>query len=346
MGTVLIIIYLFLLILSLSIPNARNSKYVFKQIQWSLYFILVCIVTFRSPEMHDYVNYVDAFNDQGEGRMEPAFVLIRSITKLISSNYLVFFFIMGSISVYFNLYAIKTMANYPILSTLFYLSNMFILHDMIQIRCALAAGLFLLAIPSLVKRDLKKYLLIISLCVCCHYSSIVLYPLYLLSPKTLNRVYYLGLIIFVYILYFVGISCGKLVELIPFAFVQNLWKIYTLSMIDGVGVEINVFNSFQLIRCFVCILLVIYSKQIAPNNQLFIIWIKVYVISVACFVLFSDIPVISFRISELLQAVEFLLYPMLMYLPLRHCRFLKKSITLIISCMIFFLVSFYGSLLK
>ena len=65
-----------------------------------------------------------------------------------------------------------------------------------------------------------------------------------------------------------------------------------------------------------------------------VLWVKMYAISIASLVLLSDVPVMSFRISELYQIVEILLIPTIILIP--SYRKLGKYIIWIYCCCLFY----------
>lgn len=72
---------------------------------------------------------------------------------------------------------------------------------------------------------------------------------------------------------------------------------------------------------------------------------KIYAISIVTLVLFSSVPVIAFRVSELYQVVEIVLIPMAMY-ALRGNVYFKRTILFIIGLAFLFMNIFYLELLK
>ncbi|HEY0772105.1 MAG TPA: hypothetical protein VGD31_17410, partial [Sphingobacteriaceae bacterium] len=72
--------------------------------------------------------------------------------------------------------------------------------------------------------------------------------------------------------------------------------------------------------------------------------IKIYTISASVFVLFSAIPIIAFRLSELLQIVQIILIPFLLYLVRPYYAALFAIIAF--ALMIMTVDLFYAELLK
>ena len=72
---------------------------------------------------------------------------------------------------------------------------------------------------------------------------------------------------------------------------------------------------------------------------------KIYAISIAVLVLFSSVPVIAFRVSELYQIVEIVLIPMITY-SIDGKIFLKRMAVWIIGLSFLLMNIYYSELLK
>lgn len=184
---------------------------------------------------------------------------------------------------------------------------------MTQIRAGIASGILLLCIKPLYDRNFKTFFFLVVIAVSFHYSSVIILPLWFLNPFSLKRKFYLSVLPLAYLLALKGVTIGYLVEQVPLPQVQSLYSMYQMQIENGEGDVINLFNSLQILRCIVLYFLVYYSSLIVLNNKYIFLLIKIYTIALTSFVLFSDIPVISFRISELLSIVEIVLFPLIVY---------------------------------
>ena len=275
-----------------------------------LWTILVLIAAFRPSEMPDYENYYNAFRYVTAERFEPAVSWIISFVHLFSRNPLVLFGLFAMISITLKFGAIVRLSPCFWGSMLIYIANIFILHDMIQIRCAVASGLLLWALMYVYERNLYKFLVISRIAVLFHYSAILIFPLYFLDTKRCHQVWRL-IIPAAYVLWLLNFKLGYLAEFIPGDSFQTLWAMYEATVGNEDGV--NVFNMLQLLRCVVCLFIVWNIDRISQHNQFAILLTKVYCLSLVSLVLFSDVAVIAFRVSELYQVVEVLLLPMIVF---------------------------------
>lgn len=330
---------------SLITVNARNKK-LCNIFLVCIYCLLVYVATWRPETMPDIDNYKNSFILGGSEHYEPGFQWILEIVRSNTSDFRVFLLIIAMISVGLNIAAIAKYANFKTLSLLFYISYCFILHDMIQIRCAIAAALFIFAIPEIKKKRPFRFFVIVAICVLFHYSSIAFIPLYFINSQSLNKKIYYWLIPASYALVFIGVALGYMVRHIPLPMIQTIVTMYDAQLAMGEGNNINIFNSILLIRILLIYILLFYSRKLSKNNSFFILWLKIYIFSVVVYILCSDIPVMSFRLSELYQSIEYLLIPMIVYAsPLRE-RIYSKMILIIVAGIFLYSNAIYNHLLS
>ncbi|MFW5793717.1 MAG: EpsG family protein [Bacteroidota bacterium] len=314
----LIIGILFIIVAALSIIMKDRDDNASKIIFFSLGFVLILIAGMQ-PEgiTKDYIEYLKGYTsitDFRSTRLEPTFVLIVKFVKATFNNPVFLFLIYAAIGVTLKFIAIKRLTSFYILSSLIYLSYFFILHEMTQIRAGIASGFLLLAIKPLYNRNLLQYLALVILASLFHYSAIILLPLWLLNSTKINKTIYLSSIVLSYFLAITGFSVGFLLELIPIKAINLLYEMHKLEMEAGVGQDINIFNSLQLFRVLLVFVLIYFIDLITEKNKYATLLLKIYIIGIVSFLLFSDIPVISFRISQLLNIVEVITIPFIAYL--------------------------------
>ena len=310
-------IYLFIsifLILSILILGFKSNKvplgtYIFVNI------ILILIATFRSPDMPDYENYYNYFTFGGAERFEIGFKTYVESVKHISINPIFIFSAIAALSVSIKLFAIRKLSPLFWGALLVYLSNIFILHDMIQIRAAVASGILLWSTKYLEERNLKYFLLSVALASLFHISSIVFLPLWFVNTTNPQKTIFLLMIPISYVLALNGITFGNIASLINIEQIQNLWNMHQNAMEHDIGVRINLFNAMHIIRLIMCTYIIANLNKIVKYDKKAIILAKIYTISLVAYNLLSDIPVIAFRISELLQVVEILLIPSILLIP-------------------------------
>jgi hypothetical protein len=307
------LIALFFLIVFLLVKGLETEKELYLYFILGIFLALMAGLRFESVSM-DYENYLYAYyNSDGDSRFEPTFTIIVRVVKHTFNNPIFLFIIYATIGVSLKFIAIKQLSKLYILSALLYLSNFFLLHEMTQIRVGIASGILLLCIKPLYERNFKSFFFLVLVAISFHYSSVIILPLWFLTPYSLNRNFYLSIVPLSYIMVVCGLTLGFLIKQLPIEQVQKLYSMYTLQIENGEGDVINLFNSLQILRCCILMFLIYSINIIESKNKYAVILIKIYTVALTCFILFSDIPVVSFRISELLSIVEIILIPLLLY---------------------------------
>lgn len=282
-------------------------------------FVLVLIAGFRKIGLDrdsiSYSQFIIGASFNGFLSLfdkEPFFCLIIEASKLLFADPVrgtfVIFAILG---VSLKLYAIKKISPFPVLSVLVYICFYFILHEMTQIRVGVATAIFLIAIPDIVNKNVRGFLLKTALATMFHYSSIIMVPLYFLNSKRYNQIFYI-------LLPFIGILLSmssipsllfsSVVPLLP-GFIGYKINIYYDLLQMGKIDEIDMYNKYYLS------LLGLYFFAIVNINKfkdpLNTIVIKIFCWMVFLIYFFSFMPVLFIRLSEFYGVVLLFFLPSL-----------------------------------
>ncbi len=296
---------------------------------------------------HDYRLYRAAFHNWQAYSIEPTFKWLAATAHFLGGEQdaeLLFFIFYAAIGVMLKFAAIPRLTELWFLSAMVYLGNFYMLHEMTQIRVGVASGLFLLALVPLYRRQFWRFFLLCSLATLFHYSSLILFLLWVLHTKTIRqRAIYLIIIPLSYVLFLIGMDATRMIALLPIPFIEQKVELYNKAMSTGQMTDINIFNAFQLTRTLVVLFLVYKSHVIERYNKYAPMLIKIYVWGVACFVIFAKIPAFGFRISELLSIVEIVAVPMIAY------AFIQKRLSMFFAVMVasifLFINLFYAKLI-
>ena len=309
----------------------------------SLYLILISISLILIASLRpvgfdrDSLQYLEGFNeftslfDADYSVREPSFWLIVYCSKLIFYDngrlvFLFYAFIYVSISVY----SIKRLTPHPFISLFCYVLLFFPLHGMTQIRAGVACAFFLLAIPDIVNRNIKLFLLKCTIASLFHYSAILIFITYIIDPKKINiKIYFL--------LPFFGLTFAMFGKVL-IGFIDNISmylpsflsykiNIYLSLLREGSGGTVNLFSFyyfFVLIIYFLSLYLVFHCE-----NKYRVIFCKLLGLSLFLYYLFSSFPIFAVRASEVIGVVVVFLLP-----DLSNC--FKQKI--IIICLVFVFV--------
>lgn len=300
--------------------------------------LLVAACILKPENIADYAEYQRLYNYNSLGlnyneRLEPTFLWIADI----SPTFLILIFIYALISIYLNLRVIQRYScNVPV-SLLLYLSPYFVLHDMIQIRAAVACALMLWAITYIPSRDWKRYFALITVAVLFHKSALIFAPIYFLSGTKLNKSFYSIVIIALLAAAAIHISVGLLIKYIPIPAVQVYYATYAFSYWKAApSVGMVIFG-----KCVMALWMIRKIENIQSVFPYAIISLKIFIASIACFILFTDIPVMAGRLYEATGVID--IYAMAMF-PLVAPKW-KKLLVLLPIAFAFFRLPFSIALL-
>lgn len=278
--------------------------------------ILIILAGFRPLEYFNdsdtYLVMIHLYDDIFQA--EPTFWLINQFNKRFLGGYdQVFFLIYAFLGISLKMIAIKRGSIYPLLSVYIYLCFYLILHDMTQIRVGVASGLFLLAIPDLANKDLKKYYLKTAIAMTFHYSAVIMVFLYFLKNNKINKSLYAVLPILGIALSLLGNTTLSILDIsssfLP-SFLSTKINTYILLLDDGVFNELNIYSIFSLSLIALYYFFLLNLRRIESRQN--IILIKIFAIQLFTFYAFSSVPVIAGRVSEFLGISIVFLLPQLM----------------------------------
>lgn len=260
---------------------------------------LICIAAFRPENAIDVGEYIAVIENHSV-RMEPTFQYIVKFTDGFPNQYLIIFFIFACLSISTRIIGLLKYSKYFLASFMVYLSNIFILHDNIQIRAAVASALLLHIIEASIKKKLYFFIVLVLTATLFHYSAAVFGLIWFIKKDKTNRMLYCSLIALSYLLYLMGIRFGYLVSSIS-AFSE------LISFFQTKGDQINVFNVLQLIHITICLLLWRYVYLIKSKSDYILVCLKIYTIGIVFLPLLSDVPTLAFRLNEFGISVESIL---------------------------------------
>lgn len=320
---------------------------------------LALLAGLRGEEVsRDYLLYQYAFDnildfipDEADGYFsiyEPGFIGVVIFLKIFFiQNYgLAIMLFFASASVAIKIFVFDRFSVNPYLVILLYFSHYFIIHEMTQIRVGFASAIFLVSLFFYFKNNYKAYVGMILLATLFHYSALFYLILLLIRKENFNRYIYTTLLVMSIILGIVKLPLFNLLGGL-FSIGGNTGKIgtYNTIMEYGLADEVKVFNVINLTKIFCSIYLMYFIPKydLLKDNRL-TLFLKCNIISIFTLSLFSGVPLIAFRISDLFAVVSVFNYAYLAkYLP-----FLKFNIwfVVLIAGMLFYLNIIYGDLLQ
>ena len=135
--------------------------------------------------MPDYSNYLEWFQHPGQRGVEESFFLILNSIKSIGAPKIFLFVIYAAISVSIRYYAIIKYSPLQMFSMAAWFSFILILHEMIQIRAAVASALMLFLIPLIFNKRYIAAFIVILISFLFHRSALIFILLFFINT---NRV--------------------------------------------------------------------------------------------------------------------------------------------------------------
>lgn len=302
----------------LTVFSKRATKYVFLIVFLLLFLFAAC----RGDIGRDYHVYVSYFKVLASKDLsyyikkipfyEPCNYFLPVISKsIVGVRYFLYltFAMFAFLGVYFKLRAFRMSVSF-FLSVMLYVTNFFLLHEMTQIRAGISTGIFLLfGTRYIYQRNLLGYVLCILGASFFHYSSVVFLPLYFLNPFKLDKRVFGGLLIGASILSILRINILNPAIL---SFVPKI-QVY-MELIESEGEVLRIWNNPGfLINLFVTSILFVKSDLVKDKNPYFLLFLKVNIVSLLCYMLLAGFPIFAIRISQMFGVVQLLLFPTLVF---------------------------------
>ena len=348
-----IIYFIFLAILAIQyqfIPFKNNYLLFF------IVLLLSFLAGFRDMSVSkDYQNYQNVFTniyeitDNGFYYLlafEPGFVAIVVIfRKIFESNYglaIMFFYALASLTL--KVFTINRFSINPYLTLLFYFSYFFLLHEMTQIRIALAAGIFLISLIPFLKEKRTTFLGLILVATCFHYSAIFFLIILVFNTTKFNKKLYAAILVLSLIL---GVFQLPVLNLLgnfdPSGFSTKLTTYIEIS--ENGSIAVNVFNSLNIMNILCCSYLImrVKNEELIKDKKL-ILFLKCNILSIFLLSFLSGAPAFAMRFNQLFSIAQIFLFTYLVqYLPFKK---LNIFILVLVAGLFFYVMEIYGGLLS
>lgn len=135
-----------------------------------------------TPTISDLTQYSQPF-----GYVEMGFYYIGVVVKSFTSNIIIYFFVVASLSLFFLYKALEKYCLYPILGVCVYISRFYLSRNLMQIRAGLSYAIILVAVQYITKRDWKRYFAWVFVAYLFHHSAIIAVPLYFLCILDIKK---------------------------------------------------------------------------------------------------------------------------------------------------------------
>jgi len=240
------------------------------------------IVGFRYEVGVDWAGYKDWFEflsrhpsvSSSDVYMESGYFWVNRLVIYLGGNYALMFFVSAFISWYF---IFKSVPAVLLPLTLFFLfADEYFFWSMNGVRQFVAIGIFLYSIQSIINRDLKKYLLLITLAALFHASSLLLIPLFFVPyQKLYNQKYWF----MAFVVSFFFANNQLLIDSLELLVrnISGLFDVITYDRYFESGKYIALdqgLGAGYLFRVLITIFIIFFSKQVVekyPNTKIYYI---------------------------------------------------------------------------
>jgi hypothetical protein len=312
------ILIVFVVLAFFAVATEKLRGVFFKYFYALICIILILVAGLRNGDsMPDYLTYVGLYkqviSENFTYFIEISFILIAKFSnRIIPDNFLLLFFIYAIIGVIVKSYAISKLSKFWLYSLLVYVSNYFILQEMIQIRSGIATGFILISIIPLHRRNFLSFVSLILAASFFHYSSIFFFFLWFIDSEKFSVKFYFGLILLSYFMSFTGFDpITIIINFLPIELI-NL-KLDYFEKERAEELRINVLGLFILTRLIILIYFTYFRNTAIRFNEHFILFLKLYSFGIISYIGLSKYPEIAVRISYIFLATEIFIVPSFIY---------------------------------
>lgn len=279
---------------------------------------MISLATFKPMTTADASTYEYYFyyNDDIIIEMvtEPTFIYLSRLVWAMGGEIIVIFFIYAMLAIPLKLSALWKSTPFVFTAMIVYIGIYYPLHDMVQIRCGVAAAFLMWALVPLAKR---QYLLSLGLTLCAtlfHYSSLAFLPVIIVGNIRVNIYwkYFLGasipICLGLYLLHF------DVLTLIPSSFIQGKIDLYKEMSEAGDWAMYVPYKQVTFLSEFALLYVFIFFYDTIEKHCIYApILIKILVIEMAFITLFSEIPVLGGRLHDLFGTFNALAFTCTLY---------------------------------
>ena len=313
------LILLFLACMTLSFYEERllqRDKVIIYMLLGTVMILIAGLREIGLPDTEAYETmYYSGSKSITEKLVEPSFIFIRNILQSFHLGINALFLVYAFISIPLRLTAIWKISNFPLLTLSLYISYYYQMHDVIQIRCAVASALFLLALYY--RLEHKNYYSL--LCILCgwifHFSAIVGLVIFILDNKPLKswQSTLLYLIIPIGIIFSIG--AFDITQFIPAELGGDKLQVYRELKDKGIEGDLEgiPFYMNPAILMNICLFYgcIFFHQILSECNKYFPICLKIMGVAFFCkFSLENLSSVLASRLFEYFDVISIFLWTM------------------------------------
>ena len=246
---------------------------------------------------------------------EPTFLWLSRLVLALGGGLIWMFLIYALIAIPTKLKALYGMTPYIFTALIIYIPIYYELHDLIQIRAAAACAFLLLALNPLSNKRYWRATLLMIIAILFHYSSVVFIPFLFIGNRQLgynSRLVVACVIPVCFVIYLMG---KDLFSLIPSSILGGKLDYYQKTSEKGEWEMALLYkNVYFMLKVAMMYLCLYFYNHIVENNRLAPLLLNLFLASILSPMLFSTIPVIASRVSDMYGIIDCIVFTFALYL--------------------------------
>ncbi len=264
------------------------------------------IIFDKVNKLSDALFSIDELNIMGH-HMEYGYILLNSVVKSFSDNYMFLFLCTAFISVGFSSYNYLKYSPYIFLTLLLFFVHTYLYRDMNQIRAAIAASISLFSIRHIEDKNHAKFYIVMFFSSLFHIASLIIFIPYLLSLTKFTKFKSLFFVILGFVLGGLSISTiiinnfpliGSVTQTLN-NYAESEYNSRSLGLFNITNIKvlaIYVFSYFYYDRL---------EKKLPYFRTIFIF----YTLDLAWRFAFNDFAILAGRLATFFEIIEVILIP-------------------------------------